>query len=77
MVRYLGVPFAGYSFCVLFFLHFDSKTQDTQSVGTQPVLNTVVDLTNCQTEGISEAGRVNAYVISVQSKYYMLTYICL
>ena len=37
MVHYFGVPFAGYSFCVLFFLHFYSKTQDTQSADTQPV----------------------------------------
>ena len=37
MILYFGVPFAGYSFCVLFFLHFSSKTQDTQSADTEPI----------------------------------------
>ena len=47
MVLYFGVRFAGYSFCVLFFLHFYSETQDTQSADTEPIQAVNFMATNC------------------------------
>ena len=36
-VFYDSIPVAGHNFCVLFFFHFYSKTQNTHSADTEPL----------------------------------------